>query len=187
VKKGLPVHAIASVASFFVSRVDNSVDAALEAKAKEAGAAGAELLKLRGKAGVANCKAAYARFRELFGAPFEECRAKGAKPQRMLWASTSTKNPSYPDLLYVENLFGPDTVNTLPPATLEAYLHHGNARTATVLEKQGEALEVLKALDHADVDLRAICEKLQVDGVASFAKSIDGVFAALKKKVPQNA
>ena len=186
-KKGLPVHTIASVASFFVSRVDGAVDAALEAKAKEAGAAGAELLKLRGKAGVANCKAAYARFRELFGAPFEEARAKKARPQRMLWASTSTKNPSYPDLLYVENLFGPDTVNTLPPATLEAYLHHGNARTATILEKQGEALEVLKALDHAEVDLRAICDKLQVDGVASFAKSIDGVFAALKKKVPQNA
>jgi transaldolase len=186
-KKGLPVHTIASVASFFVSRVDSAVDAALEAKAKAAGAAGAELLKLRGKAGVANCKAAYARFRELFGAPFEECRAKGAKPQRMLWASTSTKNPSYPELLYVENLFGPDTVNTLPPATLEAYLQHGNARTTTILEKQGEALEALKALDHAEVDLRAICDQLQVDGVASFAKSIDGVFAALKKKVPQRA
>ena len=181
-KKGLAVHAIASVASFFVSRVDSLIDAQLEAKAKEAGAGAKALLDLRGKAAIANCKAAYVRFRELFGTSFDDCRAKGARPQRMLWASTSTKNPSYPDLLYVEALFGPDTIDTMPPATLEAYMNHGNARSATVLEKHGEVLEVLKALEQAGIDLTAACAQLQVDGVAAFGKSVDGVLAALEKK-----
>jgi transaldolase len=184
-KKGLPVHAIASVASFFVSRVDTMIDAELEAKAKAAGAGAKALLELRGKAGIANCKAAYVRFRELFGTSFDDCRAKGARPQRMLWASTSTKNPNYPDLLYVEALFGPDTVNTMPPATVEAFLSHGNARSATVLERHGEVLETLKALEQAGVDLTAVCARLQLDGVAAFGKSVDGVLAALAKKRAQ--
>jgi transaldolase len=187
IKKGLAVNSIASVASFFVSRVDSMIDAQLDAKAKTAGAEAKAILDLRGKAAIANCKAAYVRFRELFGTSFDDCRAKGAKPQRMLWASTSTKNPSYPDLIYVETLFGPDTVNTMPPATLEAYLNHGNARSATVLEKHGEVLEVLKGLEHAGVDLQAVCAQLQTDGVNAFAKSIDGVLAALTKKRAQFA
>jgi len=181
-KKGFAVHTLASVASFFVSRVDSAVDALLEQRAKGEPAAAGELLALRGKAGVANCKAAYARFRELFGREWEECRAKGARVQRMLWASTGTKNPAYDDLLYVENLFGPDTVNTLPPATLDAFLHHGAARSSTLLEKQGEALETLKALQHHDIDLDAVCQKLQDDGVVAFAKSFDALIAAIAKK-----
>lgn len=181
-KKGFAIHTLASVASFFVSRVDNSVDPLLDQKAAADAGARAELLQLRGKAAVANCKAAYARFRELFGRDFDDCRAKGGRVQRMLWASTSTKNPAYDDLLYVENLFGPDTVNTLPPATLDAFLHHGAARSATVLEKQGEALETLKALAHHEVDLDAICRKLQDEGVAAFAKSFDTLIAAIEKK-----
>ncbi|MBM4016061.1 MAG: transaldolase [Planctomycetes bacterium] len=182
-KKGFAVHTLASVASFFVSRVDSAIDAQLEASAKGAAApVAAERLALRGKAAVANCKAAYARFRELFGKEFDDCRAKGARVQRMLWASTSTKNPAYDDLIYVENLFGPDTVNTMPPATLDAFLHHGAARSTTLLEKQGEALETLKALHHHDVDLGAVCQKLQDDGVAAFAKSFDTLIAAIEKK-----
>ena len=181
-KKGFAVHTLASVASFFVSRVDGAVDALLEARAKTEPAQAEELLGLRGKAAVANCKAAYARFRELFGKEFDDCRAKGARVQRMLWASTSTKNPAYDDLIYVENLFGPDTVNTMPPATLDAFLHHGAARATTLLEKQGDALETLKALQHHDLDLGAICQKLQDDGVAAFAKSFDALIAAIEKK-----
>jgi transaldolase len=183
-KKGFAVNTLASVASFFVSRVDSAVDAQLDQKAAAESdpTARQELLGLRGKAAVANCKAVYARFRELFGKPFDDCRAKGARVQRMLWASTSTKNPSYPDLLYVEPLFGPDTVNTMPPPTLDAFLHHGDARTATVLEKQGEALATLRSLEHHGIDLRQVCEQLQVEGVAAFAKAFDSLFATIEKK-----
>ncbi|MSR46092.1 MAG: transaldolase [Planctomycetes bacterium] len=182
-KKGFAVHTLASVASFFVSRVDAAVDATLEQLAKSAAApVASELLALRGKAAVANCKAAYARFRELFGRDFDDCRAKGARAQRMLWASTSPKNPAYDDLIYVENLFGPDTVNTMPPATLDAFLNHGAARSSTLFEKQGEAIDTLKALAHYDVDLGVVCRKLQDDGVAAFAKSFDGLIAAIEGK-----
>jgi transaldolase len=181
-RKGFAVHTLASVASFFVSRVDSAVDPQLEAKARAEPANATELLALRGKAAVANCKAAYARFRELFGGEFDDCRAKGARVQRMLWASTSTKNPAYDDLIYVENLFGQDTVNTMPPATLEAFLHHGAARSATLLEKQGEALETLKALHHHEIELGAVCQKLQEDGVAAFSRSFDALIAAIEEK-----
>ena len=116
-KGGHPVNRIASVASFFVSRVDSAVDKELEKKGAK---------NLLGKIAIANCKLAYAEYRRILGRPrWRELAAKGARPQRVLWASTSTKNPAYPDTLYVDELIGPDTVNTLPPETLKAFVDHG--------------------------------------------------------------
>lgn len=167
---------VASVASFFVSRVDTSVDAALEAVGTP------EALELRGKAAIANAKVTYERFREIFdGKTFHKAAARGARPQRPLWASTSTKNPNYRDVVYVEQLIGPDTVNTLPPATLNAFRDHGivEPRLASDVEQAKDHLESLRSLG---IDLDAVTEKLQVDGVASFAKSFEELLEALKKK-----
>jgi transaldolase/glucose-6-phosphate isomerase len=167
---------IASVASFFVSRVDTAVDAMLESIGTP------DALELRGKAAVANAKLTYKRFREIFeDKSFDRAAARGARPQRPLWASTSTKNPDYRDVLYVEELIGPDTVNTLPPATLNAFRDHGNV-APTLTKDVEEAKEQLDALKALGIDLDAVTEKLQVDGVASFAKSFEELLEALKKK-----
>ena len=167
---------IASVASFFVSRVDTAVDAALEAIGTP------DALELRGKAAVANAKLTYRRFREIFeDRGFVDLAARGARVQRPLWASTSTKNPEYRDVIYVEQLIGADTVNTLPPATLNAFCDHG--RVATTLTKNvGEAEEHIAALSEFGIDLDAVTDRLQVDGVASFAQSFEGLLEALRKK-----
>ena len=168
---------IASVASFFVSRVDTAADAALEAIGTP------EALKLRGQTAVANAKLTYKRFREIFrGLEFEELAARGARVQRPLWASTSTKNPEYRDVIYVEGLIGADTVNTLPPATLTAFLDHGRV-APTLSQRVDEAEARIAALGKVGVDLEAITEKLQVDGVALFAESYEELLEALKKKV----
>ena len=167
---------VASVASFFVSRVDSVVDKALEA------AGSPEALALLGKAAVANAKLAYKRFKEIFnGDDFKQLRRDGARVQRPLWASTSTKNPDYNDVLYVDELIGPDTVNTLPPATLEAYRDHGTV-ARTIDKDVGEAEEQLAALSKFGIDFGEVTRKLQVDGVASFAKSFEELLEALKKK-----
>lgn len=168
---------IASVASFFVSRVDSQVDRALEALGSP------EALALRGKIAIANSKKVYQRFREIFhGDDFSMLRKRGAHVQRPLWASTSTKNPSYRDVLYVEELIGPDTVNTLPLATLDAFRDHGRVRGDTVQENLAEAEDHLRTLSKLGIDLNAITDKLQVDGIASFASAYDRVLAALGKK-----
>ncbi|MEJ2720935.1 MAG: transaldolase, partial [bacterium] len=152
---------VASVASFFVSRVDSAVDRALEANGSP------EALELRGKAAVANAKLAYARFGEIFfGDEFVAHAARGARVQRPLWASTSTKNPEYRDVKYVEELIGPNTVNTLPPATLDAFREHGQVEPA-LAEDLEEARELLKRIEAFGIDLGAVTEKLQVDGVAA--------------------
>jgi len=167
---------VASVASFFVSRVDGAVDKALQANGT------AEAVELRGRIAVANSKLAYKRFTEIFnGEDFKELRRNGARPQRPLWASTSTKNPDYRDVLYVEELIGPDTVNTLPPATLEAFRDHGQV-ARTVDRDIGAAEEQIEALGRLGIDLTEITEQLQVDGVAAFAKSFEELLEALKKK-----
>jgi transaldolase / glucose-6-phosphate isomerase len=167
---------VASVASFFVSRVDTIVDKALE----QVGTA--EALALRGKIAVANSKLVYQRFREIFyGAPFAALRARGCRVQRPLWASTSAKNPAYRDVIYVEELIGPDTVNTMPPETIDAFRDHGQARS-TVDEDAAAAREAMRQLRQAGVDLDALTDKLQVDGVASFGKSYDQLLEALEKK-----
>jgi transaldolase/glucose-6-phosphate isomerase len=167
---------IASVASFFVSRVDTAVDAALESIGTP------EALALRGKAAVANAKLTYRRFREIFdGEGFEELAARGARAQRPLWASTSTKNPEYRDVIYVEELVGADTVNTLPPATLAAFREHG--RVAPTLAKHvGDAEARIAALGELGIDFEEVTEKLQVDGVALFAQSYEELLETLKKK-----
>ena len=168
---------VASVASFFVSRVDTMVDKELERIGTP------EALALRGKAAIANSKIVYRRFQEVFnGAQFAALRARGCHVQRPLWASTSTKNPAYRDVVYVEELVGMDTVNTLPPATLDAFRDHGDVRGATVAEDLDEARTVLHGLKRLGIDLEAITTQLQVDGVSSFAKSYDDLLAALDSK-----
>jgi transaldolase/glucose-6-phosphate isomerase len=163
------------VASFFVSRVDAAVDLALG----EAGEAG---VPLQGKTAIANAKVAYARFRELFdGYRWQRLAARGARVQRPLWASTSTKNPHYPDTLYVDGLIGLDTVNTVPPATLDFFRDHGTV-ALTLEAGLDEARADLVRLAKLGVDLEAITQKLQDDGVAAFGKSFDALMASVAEK-----
>lgn len=164
---------VASVASFFVSRVDTKVDAALEDLGTEPAFA------MRGKAAVANARLAYRRFEEIFyDGPFSEQTVRGARPQRPLWASTSSKNPAYRDVVYVEELIGPDTVNTLPVATLEAFRDHGEPRTSITEDVDGAAA-TMAALAGLGIDMNAVTAELQVEGVAAFSASFDQLLAAL--------
>ncbi|MBM4261592.1 MAG: bifunctional transaldolase/phosoglucose isomerase [Deltaproteobacteria bacterium] len=168
---------VASVASFFVSRVDTVVDKALESNGSP------EAKALCGKIAIANSKVVYRRFQEIFhGEGFAGLRQRGARVQRPLWASTGTKNPAYSDVLYVENLIGPETVNTLPPDTIAAFRDHGKLPGATVKEGWTDADEALAALPRFGIDLDAVTEKLQADGVTAFAASFDQLLSALDKK-----
>ena len=164
---------VASVASFFISRVDTMVDAQLD------GMGTVEARTLRGTAAVANACMAYRRFEEIFhGGAFAGHRDRGAKVQRPLWASTSTKNPDYDDVKYVEELVGAETVNTIPTATLDAYRDHGMPSRA-LAEGVKSCSERLEALHRIGIDLDAVTAQLQVDGVAAFAASFDQLIAAL--------
>lgn len=168
-----PLAAIAGVASFFVSRVDAEVDKRLEALGTP------EALALRGRAAIANAKVAFAAFRDTFsGERWAALEARGARVQRPLWASTSTKNPAYPDTLYVDGLIGPDTVNTLPDATLEAFEDHGTI-ARTIDEDLDGARSVLDRLARLGIKMDEVTDKLEVDGVASFIASFDEVLATL--------
>ena len=170
---------VASVASFFVSRVDAAVDPLLRERAGAGDASAADLL---GKAAVANARAAYALFETEFGGDrFAALKAKGARVQRPLWASTSTKDPTYPDTMYVDALIGPDTVNTMPPQTLDAVLDHGVA-TATLAGTGPSARETLDALTAAGIDMAEVTGKLLRDGVVAFADSYDAVLASVEAK-----
>lgn len=168
---------VASVASFFVSRVDTAVDKKLAAVVD------LDTTDLMGKTAVANSKVVYQRFKELFhGPPFEPMRAAGAPVQRLLWASTSTKNPAYPDTLYVDELIGPQTVNTMPPQTIDAFRDHG--RPANTLEQDvDQAADILDELSRLGIDLAAVTEQLQLDGVAAFARSFDSLLDTLAEKM----
>jgi transaldolase len=167
---------VASVASFFVSRVDTEVDQRLEAIGTD------EALALRGKAAVANAQAAYALFRERFAGPrWEALVARGARVQRPLWASTSTKNEAYPDTLYVDPLIGPDTVNTMPESTLEAFDDHGTLSRTIDADPQAAA-DTLAAIRAVGVDLDDVSRVLEEQGVASFAKSFDELMTSLATK-----
>ncbi len=167
---------VASVASFFVSRVDAAVDRALEAIGTP------EALALRGQIAIANAKTAYRRFRALFsGERWEGLSKRGARVQRPLWGSTGTKNPEYSDVRYVDELIGPDTVNTMPPTTLDAFRDHGRPR-ASLTEGLLKAEATLDRLVELKVDLMRITEQLQHEGVAAFAKSYDQLLAALHEK-----
>jgi transaldolase len=169
-KRGEPIDGIASVASFFVSRVDTLVDKKLDEKIA-AGGDSAQLEALKGKAGVANARIAYARFKEIFaGERWAKLEAAGAHVQRCLWASTSTKNPAYRDVIYVEELIGRQTVNTLPQNTLEAFRDHGQLRES-LEEDVDAAFEHIEALDDAGIDFRAVTDELQTQGVDLFIDS----------------
>ena len=183
-KGGQPIGRVASVASFFVSRVDSEVDKRIDAMIAAEPAKGATLGALKGKAAIANAKLAYALFQKKFtGGRWDALAAKGARVQRPLWASTSTKNPAYRDVMYVEQLIGPYTVNTLPPATLDAFRDHGEV-TRTVDRDVAAARKVIADLDAAGISLADVTAKLLKDGIASFQKSFDGLLANLEKKVP---
>jgi transaldolase len=169
---------VASVASFFVSRVDTEVDRRLEQLA----GGDAEVLALRGQAAVAQAQVAYQRFRRTFAGPrWEQLAARGARVQRPLWASTSTKNPDYPDLLYVDRLVGPDTVNTMPEGTLDAFEDHGTV-ARTVDADPGAAEDVLARLAAAGVDMEDVAETLERQGVDSFGQSFDQLLDVLRDK-----
>jgi transaldolase len=164
----------ASVASFFVSRVDTEVDRRL-----------AELGRtdLQGKLAIANAKLAYEQYRAVFsGERWEKVAAKGAQPQRCLWASTSTKNPSYRDVMYVEELIGPDTVNTMPLETIAAFQDHGAVREGTLMEDVDEARALLVELASAGVDYDDVVETLEVEGVEKFASSFASLLAGIEAK-----
>src|SRR5438067_4822171 len=167
---------VRSVASFFVSRVDTETDKRLEAIGSE------EALALRGKLAIANAKLAYERYQQTFSGPrWEALEAKGALPQRCLWASTSTKNPEYRDVLYVEELIGPHTVNTMPEETITAFQDHGEVRGDTVLDGIDEAHRLLEQLAAVGVDYDDVVLTLEKEGVQkfsdSFAELLDGVRA----------
>ena len=167
---------IHSVASFFVSRVDTEVDRRLEGIGTE------EALGLRGRAAVAQAKLAYQLFSRRFsGARWDALAVRGARVQRPLWASTSTKNPAYADTVYVDNLIGRDTINTLPEATIEAFEDHGTV-SATVDVDVNEAARTLERLEAIGVNMADVGRTLEDEGVASFAKSFDGLLDTLSAK-----
>lgn len=176
---GESVDRIASVASFFVSRVDTAADKAIDEKIAE-GASGLEDLK--GKVAVANAQMAYKLFEEIFGSDeFKALEKKGAGVQRPLWASTGTKNPEYSDVLYVETLIGPHTVNTMPVKTIEAFLDHGTV-ARTVDKSYGEAERVLARLEEAGISLDAITAQLEKEGIDAFVASYDDLLAGVEEK-----
>ena len=184
VKAGQPIDGLASVASFFVSRVDTEIDKRLDAMIAKAQPAEKERLQLlKGRAAIANAKLAYRLFRQRFSGPRWEALAKqGARVQRPLWASTSTKNPSYRDVMYVEELIGPDTVDTMPPATIDAFEDHGVVEK-TVDKKVPAAEGLLKEIEAVGIPIREVTEKLLVEGIASFQKSFDELIAGLESKI----
>jgi transaldolase len=173
---GDPTGALASVASFFVSRVDTEADKRLD----EIGGHD----ELKGKLAIANAKLAYQTYEEVFSSPqWQELEAKGASKQRCLWASTSTKNPDYRDVLYVEELVGPDTVNTMPRETVEAVLDHGEIRGDTIKEGVDEASRILDAFEAAGVKYDEVVQVLEDEGVQKFEKSFDDLIAGLDSKL----
>jgi transaldolase len=180
-KSGADISQIASVASFFVSRVDTAIDPILDRRIAQGGQRQA-LEGLKGKAAIANAKLAYQMFREEFATPsWLELQGAGARRQRPLWASTSTKNPAYPDVYYVEALVGPDSVDTMPPATMDAYKDHGKPQVR-ITEGVDEARAVLIRLGELNIDMAAVTQKLEDDGVVSFAKSFQTLLAAVEQR-----
>src|SRR5436190_10739657 len=180
---GDPSH-VASVASFFVSRIDSAVDKLLDEKIAQANDPSEKerLAALKGKVAIVNAKLAYQEYKHLFAGPrWDKLKAKGAKPQRLLWASTGTKNKDYSDVLYVEELICPDTVNTMPPATLEAFREHGKVRDS-LEENIEDARRVLAELEKSGISLDAITDDLVKDGVKLFADATDKLYGAVAHK-----
>jgi transaldolase len=184
-ENGLPVEHVASVASFFVSRVDTLADKLIDEKIA-AGEGDVELLKsLKGKVAVANAVLAYEKFEELFRSDeFKDLADAGAKVQRPLWASTGTKNSEYSDVLYVDTLIGPHTVNTAPPKTIDAFIDHGTVER-TVDKDYAAAHKVLDDLKSCGIDIDAITSQLEDEGIASFMTSYDDLLEVVESKRDQ--
>ena len=180
--KGLDVSHIASVASFFVSRIDTLVDSKVDELEKTASGAAKVLLEtVRGKIAIANAKLTYKKYQELFGGPrWKALAGKGAQTQRLLWASTSTKNPKYRDVLYVEELIGADTVDTIPPATFDAFRDHGKLRRSLTEDVAGAA-RTMDNLGKAGISMKEVTDKLLVDGVKLFADAFRQLLDATGK------
>jgi transaldolase / glucose-6-phosphate isomerase len=180
---GQDIARIAGVASFFVSRIDTQIDDAIDKRLKAgAGADEAALRRVRGQVAIANAKVAYQRYLQMIASPrWKALAAAGAAPQRLLWASTGTKNPDYSDVLYIEALIGPDTVNTMPPKTLEAFRDHGKVR-ASLTEDVDGARAVLADAERLGLDLGGVTARLVDDGVRQFAEAADKLFGAVAAK-----
>ncbi|RIK43131.1 MAG: transaldolase, partial [Chloroflexi bacterium] len=179
---GQPLDHIASVASFFVSRVDSNVDDRLEKLAARHPDQAETIRGLQGKIAVANAKLAYRQFQQVFsGARWERLAQAGAQLQRPLWASTSTKNPTYPDLLYVDNLIGPHTVNTMPPKTIEAFRDHGVV-AYTIDQHVDQAEQDILQLPKLGISMREVTDELEQEGVKKFADSYDELLAAIAQR-----
>lgn len=183
VRNGKPIDRIASVASFFVSRVDTNIDKQLEDLAAKAAPAGATAFReLQGRAAIENARLAYRLFLNKTSSDrWQKLQKKGARVQRPLWASTSTKNPKYRDVIYCEQLIGPDTVNTMPPATVDAFEHHGVV-SRTLPEDVTTSRTFINKLEGAGINLKGVCAQLVDEGVKSFAKSFTDLLAAVEKK-----
>ena len=183
VKKNLPIDNLNSVASFFVSRVDSSVDKELAAIASRHPDQAAQTKSLEGKFGIVNSQLAYRRYQQIFEGPeFAELKKKGGKAQRPLWASTGTKDPKYSDVMYVDGLIGQNTVNTMPHATLQAFVDHGKCAN-TIVQNMDEADRVVQQLTDLGVDLNKILMDLQIDGVKKFSESFRDLNATIAKKL----
>jgi transaldolase / glucose-6-phosphate isomerase len=187
--RGGNVAKIASVASFFISRIDNAVDALIDAKLKSTKDPHQQqqLKSVLGKVAIANGKLAYQDYLRIFGADrWKKLAAKGGQTQRVLWASTSTKNPAYSDVMYVDELVGQDTVNTLPPATLEAYRDHGHPR-ASLTEDIPAAEQTMKTLAQVGISIDEVTDKLTEDGVRLFAEAFDKLMKVVEKSTASQA
>jgi transaldolase len=180
--KGQPINQIASVASFFVSRIDSLIDGKIDAMLKTAAGDAKVLLEsLHGTIAIANAKLTYKKYQELFGGPrWKALAAKGAQTQRLLWASTSTKNPKYRDVLYVEELIGADTVDTIPPATFDAFRDHGKLRPSLTEDVPGAARH-MENLAKAGISMKEVTEQLVIDGVRLFAEAFKTLLEATGK------
>ena len=180
---GQPLDHVASVASFFISRIDSAIDKLLDEKLKTANSADekSQLQGLMGKVAIANAKVTYQRYKEIFsGDQWQALADKGAQTQRVLWASTSTKNPEYRDVMYVEDLIGPQTVNTIPPPTAKAFRDHGKLRES-LTEGVDEARETMEKLAQAGISMKDVTDRLLEEGVVLFAEAFDKLLGAVEK------
>ena len=180
-KNGGNLKKMAGVASFFISRIDTLIDSKLDEKIKADPNQQSFYKSLQGKVAIANGKLTYQKYQKIFSGPrWEALASKGAQTQRVLWASTSTKNPAYRDVIYVEELIGPDTVNTMPPATVDAFRDHGKVRNSLTEDVPG-AQKVMDDLAKAGISIKEVTDKLTADGVKLFADAFDKLLAAVEK------
>jgi transaldolase/glucose-6-phosphate isomerase len=181
--QGKPLEHVASVASFFISRIDSAIDKLLDEKMKSANSPDEKnlLQAVMGKVAIANAKLTYHRYKEIFsGDQWQALADKGAQIQRVLWASTSTKNPDYRDVMYVEELIGPQTVNTIPPPTALAFRDHGKLRES-ITEGVDEALEIMEKLAQSGISMKDVTDRLLEEGVVLFAEAFDKLLDAVEK------